>query len=302
MRFFLCVVLSAAALWSCGGDGDGEPGPNLPCRRRGSQCRRGRQQRLRKGARRLDARRFPQRRQGDGRGGRGCRRQRQPLHQDPAVPRERPLRRGHQTEAYGAGTRPDVPHVCQGQVFGHPAGRGARRHPVRHVPEAVLGRLEIPLRHQPQELDVAPFRLPFAGRRDCRDRLRAGVPLRRDDQRRLFDRHGLFRQRERGEGHRRTFHAGRRAYPPLRRTLAGLRLGVADHRVDRQPGQDVRVVCRPDGGDPARGAQAGRSFRRVGSKAVIGRWRAIPSCGAATIRPSPRPSRSWRSTAPGASA
>lgn len=126
MRFFLCVVLSAAALWSCGGDGDGEPGPNLPCRRRGSQCRRGRQQRLRKGARRLDARRFPQRRQGDGRGGRGCRRQRQPLHQDPAVPRERPLRRGHQTEAYGAGTRPDVPHVCQGQVFGHPAGRGAR--------------------------------------------------------------------------------------------------------------------------------------------------------------------------------
>ena len=30
MRFFLCVVLSAAALWSCGGDGDGEPGPEPP--------------------------------------------------------------------------------------------------------------------------------------------------------------------------------------------------------------------------------------------------------------------------------
>ena len=30
MRFFLCVVLSAAAFWSCGGDGDGEPGPEPP--------------------------------------------------------------------------------------------------------------------------------------------------------------------------------------------------------------------------------------------------------------------------------
>ena len=55
------------------------------------------------------------------------------------------------------------------------------------------------------------------------------------------------------------------------------------------------------GATPHEGA-SWRSFRRAGSKAVIGRWRAIPSCGAATIRPSPRPSRSWRSTAPGASA
>ncbi len=132
------------------------------------------------------------------------------------------------------------------------------------------------------------FRLPFAGRRDCRDRLLAGVPLRRDDQRRLFDRHGLLRQRERGEGHRRTFSCRKAAYPRLfvERALAGLpRLGVAS----------------PSGspGDPHEG-RSWRSFRRAGSKAVIGRWRAIPSCGAATIRPSPRPSRSWRSTAPGA--